>query len=319
MKYIRHTTDFEISEDTAVSLGKFDGIHKGHKCLLKYLDEQKKKGLKTAVFTFDTPPNWRLYAPQEGKLLTTNGEKAQIFAEHGIDYLIECPFTPEIMRMEAEAFVELIVRRLHIKSFAVGTDFRFGHNRQGDHVLLQKLSGRLGFTLYVADKCRADGREISSTFIREELLAGRLIKANRLLGYPYFVQGTVVHGKEIGGPLLGIPTLNLIAPKEKLLPPFGVYLTRTAVYGEPGTEGVLFGGITNVGCKPTVEGENPVGVETHLLEFDRRIYGKKIRVEFLDSVRPEKKFRSLDELREQMERDVAYAKERWDNGRLYGA
>ena len=306
MEYIKNTTDFHISENTVVSLGKFDGIHRGHGRLLEYLEEKRKEGLKTVIFTFDIPPGWRLNSPQEGKLLTTNEEKRQLLERHGIDYLVECPFTPEIMRMEPEDFVEQTVRRLHIKSFVVGTDFRFGHNRKGDYRLLQKLAGQYGYDLKVVDKRQEDGRDISSTFIREEILAGRLKKANRLLGYPYFVQGTVVHGNEIGGAKLGIPTANLILPGEKLLPPFGVYVTRTTVCG---IEHGVYGGISNVGCKPTIAGENPVGVETHLLEFGEEIYGKQIWVEFLEKVRDEMRFGSLQELKEQMERDIAYAKE----------
>lgn len=308
MEYIKNTLDFYIPEDTAVSLGKFDGIHKGHRRLLEYLGQKKKEGLKTVIFTFDIPPKWRLNSLQEGKLLTTNEEKAQIFAEYGIDYLVECPFTPEVMQMEAKDFVALAVRRLHIKSLAVGTDFRFGHKRQGDDKLLRELAGQFGYELNVVDKQKEDGRDISSTFIREELLAGRLKRASKLLGYPYFVQGIVVHGNEIGGALLGIPTVNLLPPEEKLLPPFGVYLTKVTIYGH-GAGRAAYHGVTNVGCKPTVEGKNPVGVETHLLGFDGLLYGRRIRVEFLERVRAEMKFGSLGELKRQMCRDIAYAQE----------
>ena len=304
MKYIKNTTDFHIPEDTVVSLGKFDGIHKGHGRLLEYLDIKKKEGLKTVIFTFDIPPGWRLKNMQEGKLLTTNEEKKQLFGQHGIDYLIECPFTPEIMQMEPEAFAERIVTNLHIKSLVVGTDFKFGHNRRGDYRLLEELSGRLGYDLKVVDKLKEDGRDISSTFIREELLAGHLEKANSLLGYHYFVQGTVVHGNEIGGAALGIPTANLVLPQEKLLPPFGVYLTRTTLYGDKES---VYRGISNVGCKPTINGDNPVGVETHLIGFGEQIYGRQIKVEFLEKVRDEMKFGSLEELKRQMQRDIAYA------------
>lgn len=305
MEHIKNTTDFWIPERTAVSFGKFDGIHKGHRLLLNYLDEKKKDGLKTVIFTFDIPPKWRLDGGRDQKLLTTNEERAQFFAECGIDYLVECPFTEELMQMQAEEFVALAVNRLHIKCLAVGTDFRFGHNRSGDDKLLRRLSKTYSYELNVVPKRKENGRDISSTLIRAELLAGRLEMANALLGYPYFVQGVVVHGNEIGGALLGIPTLNLIPPKEKLLPPFGVYLTRTVVY-EDGKNHV-YHGITNVGRKPTIAGHNPVGVETHLLDFDKQIYGWRIKVEFLRQVRGEMRFGSLEELKAQMRKDVEYA------------
>ncbi len=304
MEYIKNTTDFCLREASAVSLGKFDGIHKGHGRLLKYLQEKKKEGLKAVLFTFDIPPGWRLSSPGQ-KVLTTNEERVRLCSEHGIDCLIECPFTDAIRFMEAEDFVEMIVGRLSIKNMVVGKDFRFGHGRKGDYRLLQKLSEKYGYEVEAVDKLKYNGTDISSTFVRDEILAGRLNKANSLLGYPYFTEGTVVHGNKLGGAALGIPTANLVLPKEKLLPPFGVYLTRTVIYGQEDGCGV-YGSVTNVGCKPTIEGENPVGVETHLLGFDKQIYGRKIRVEFLEMVRGEKKFGSLEELKRQMQQDIAY-------------
>lgn len=300
MEYIRNTTDFRIMEETAVSLGKFDGVHKGHGRLMEYLAKKKKDGLKTVIFTFDIPPRQQTGGGRQGGVLTTNEEKRQIFLHHGIDYLVECPFTPEVMRMEPEAFVDWIAKSLCIKSLAVGTDFRFGYNRRGDCSLLQKLSDAYGYDLAVVGKVRRAGRDISSTWIREEIAAGRMESANGLLGYCYFMQGAVVHGKEIGR-TIGVPTANLLLPGEKLLPPSGVYVTRTSIRNCPGQ---AFGGITNVGCKPTVGGANPIGAETHLFGFRGQLYGEEAKVEFLSFVRPEQKFETLDALKQQIQKDI---------------
>lgn len=309
MEYMKHTTDFRIEEKTVVSLGKFDGIHRGHGYLLEYLEEKKKSGLKTVIFTFDIPPKRRILNRREEKVLTTNEEKAQIFEQYGIDYLIECPFTEEFMHMEPEDFIDLIVKRLNIKSLVVGKDFHFGKNRRGDYRMLERFADVFGYEVDAVDKIQEKGREISSTFIREEISAGRIEHANELLGYPYFVQGNVVHGNEIGR-TLNVPTANLIPAEDKLLPPFGVYVTETTVSGR---NGQVYGGITNVGCKPTVSGINPVGVETHLFQFEDQIYGDRIKVEFLAMVRPEQKFQSLEKLKEQMHKDIQYGKRYYAN------
>ena len=300
MEYIKNTTEFSVSEETAVSLGKFDGIHKGHVRLLEYLKEKKRLGQKSVVFTFDIPPRQIVGAWEQSKILTTNEEKMRLFVQNGMDYVIECPFTPEIMHMEAEDFVDMIVRRLHIKSLVVGSDFHFGHNRLGDYQLLRALAGVYGYDVKVVDKVQENGRDISSTLVREEILAGRIESANKLLGYPYFVQGKVVHGNEMGR-LFGTPTANLLPPDEKLLPPYGVYVTRTSISGRGDK---VYGGITNVGCKPTIQGSNPVGVETHLFDFDEWIYDREIKVEFLKRVRQEQKFDSLEQLKLQMNKDI---------------
>ncbi len=300
MEYIKNTTEFSVSEETAVSLGKFDGIHKGHVRLLEYLKEKKRLGQKSVVFTFDIPPRQIVGAWEQSKILTTNEEKMRLFEQNGMDYVIECPFTPEIMHMEAEDFVDMIVRRLHIKSLVVGSDFHFGHNRLGDYQLLRALAGVYGYDVKVVDKVQENGRDISSTLVREEILAGRIESANKLLGYPYFVQGKVVHGNEMGR-LFGAPTANLLPPDEKLLPPYGVYVTRTSISGRGDK---VYGGITNVGCKPTIQGSNPVGVETHLFDFDEWIYDREIKVEFLKRVRQEQKFDSLEQLKLQMNKDI---------------
>ncbi len=298
MKYIRNTVDFQIEEDTVISLGKFDGIHRGHELLMERLAEKKREGLKAAIFTFDIPPR-RNVQHVEAKVLTTNEEKMHIFEEMGIDYLIECPFTEEVMHMEPEDFILMLVERLHVKCIVAGEDFRFGHNRRGDYRMLQEYAGKLGYEALILKKMKEDARDISSTFVREEIAAGNIEKANHLLGYRYFVKGMVKHGNQIGR-TIGIPTINLIPPEEKLLPPFGVYVSEVAIGEE------RYQGVTNVGCKPTIEGNNPVGVETYLLDFHENVYDRIVTVEFISKIRAEHKFENIEALKEQMENDIAY-------------
>lgn len=300
MKYIKDTVDFNIEENTVLSLGKFDGVHRGHDLLLENLFQKKKEGLSAAIFTFNIPPRQNVeHAMQH--VLTTNEEKMHLLEQLGVDYLIECPFTREIMCMEAQDFVRKIVRELHVKCFVVGDDFHFGHNRCGDYHMLRDMAEELGYEVIVVKKIKEDERDISSTFVREEVELGHIEKANHLLGYPYFVCGKVEHGKEIGR-TIGIPTINLLPPKEKLLPPFGVYVSKVLIDGKE------YHGVTNVGRKPTIVGENPVGVETHILDVAQDLYGKEVKVEFLKFVRPEQKFDSVESLKNQMQQDVATAK-----------
>lgn len=300
MKYIKDIKDFFITEPTVISLGKFDGIHRGHELLMEQLFAKKEEGLATVIFTFDIPPRKNV-EQVETKVLTTNQEKLHIFERMGIDYLIECPFTKEIMCMEPEAFIQMLTEKFHVKCIVSGDDFHFGHNRRGDYRMLQQCAVRYGYEALVVKKAQEDGRDISSTFVRERIAEGDIEKANHLLGYRYFVEDVVSHGKKLGR-TLGIPTINQIPPKEKLLPPFGVYITEVFVDGES------YYGVTNVGRKPTIEGENPVGVETHLLDFSNDVYGKKATVEFISRVREERKFSSVEALKAQMMNDIAFAR-----------
>lgn len=300
MEYIRETTEVQITEPTVISLGKFDGLHMGHKLLVEHMMKKKREGLKTVMFTFDIPPK-EIVNKEQQRVLTTNKEKEYIFAQTGIDYLIEYPFTEEVRAMEPEAFVRLLAERLNVKCIVAGKDFHFGHNRSGNYETLQKFGPVYGFETIIVEKRQYEDRDISSTFIREELLAGNLEKANMLLGYEYFVKGVVVHGRQLGRKL-GIPTVNLIPDEEKLLPPFGVYVSRVVADGQ------VYGGITNVGRKPTIEGDNPVGVETHIFDYEEDVYGREIQVQFLAYLRNEKKFDSIEELKGQMTKDIEKGK-----------
>ncbi len=300
MKYIKNTTDFFIEENTVLSLGKFDGIHRGHELLLEHMARKKGEGLLGAIFTFDIPPR-RNVEHVEAKVLTTNEEKMHIFEQLGIDYLIECPFTREIMCMEAEEFIRKIVTQLHVKCIVVGEDFHFGHNRRGDYHMLSEYAMQYGYEVIVVKKMQEDARDISSTFVREEIMKGNIEKANHLLGYRYFVTSVVTHGNQIGR-TIGTPTINQIPPEEKLLPPNGVYITEVYIDEQK------YRGVTNVGCKPTVGEKNPIGVETHLLDFAGDVYDKLVTVEFLSRVREERKFSSVEELKSQMQNDIAFGR-----------
>lgn len=302
MEYIRRTTEFHIDEPCALSLGKFDGIHKGHDLLLEHMKHRKQEGLAAVLFTFDIPPRPdRLGRVQ--KVLTTNEEKVAICERHGLDYLVECPFTPEIMGMEPEAFIEMLVRSMDVKCIVAGTDFHFGHNRRGDHYLLAQYAEHYGYELVVVDKVRYEGEDISSSRIRTEVEAGNMERASVLLGYDYFVAGRVVHGNHLGSSVLGIPTVNVIPAENKLLPPFGVYVCRVMLGDK------VYGGIANVGCKPTIEGDNPVAVEAHIFDFAEDVYGEQLEISFLSRVRPERRFASVELLKRQMEEDVRYGRE----------
>lgn len=300
MKYIKNTLEFKITEPSVITLGKFDGLHRGHDLLMEnLLKKSRENGYRSIVFTFDIPPSQNVKRV-ESQVITTNEEKYEIFEKTGIDYLIECPFTKEVMCMEPEKFIAWIVRALCVKCIVVGEDFHFGHNRGGDYKLLQKNASKYGYEVVVLSKIKEDGRDISSTFIREEIMQGNIEKANHLLGYEFFLKSKVVHGKKIGR-TIGIPTINMVLPKEKLLPPNGVYITRVVI-GD-----TIYKGVTNVGCKPTIEGFHPIGVETHIIDFGQNLYDEIITIEFLQFVRAEMKFTTIDELKAQMNRDITKA------------
>lgn len=293
--------DFSISEISAVTLGKFDGIHKGHQKLMRMILEKRKQGLKSVVFTFGQMPGTVLCG--KGRTILTGAERRKHLEGLGIDYMVECPFVPEIIQMEPEAFVEkILVGQLHAKYIAVGPDFRFGHNRKGSVKLLKQLAPVFGYEVEVFEKECLEDKVISSTYVRYMLQNGEMETVENLLGYPYYVSGTVVHGHAIGRKL-GIPTLNLIPDDEKMLPPNGVYLTKT-VFGQ---EEHL--GITNVGVKPTISGEELKGIETHLFDYEGDLYGREVTVVFYAFERPERRFESLEDLKKQLREDVVWGKQ----------
>ena len=293
MRLITGTTAFETTEATAISLGKFEGLHVGHQLLVNRILKKQEEGLKALIFTFDFGERSTLLLPEE---------RRNLLEKWGVDYLIECPFVESIAHMEAEDFVrEILVNRLHAKSIVVGKDFHFGYKRGGDASLLLWLQKKYGFQVEVVEKEQYKGRDISSTYVKEALEAGDMELVNDLLGYRYFISGEVLHGRRIGR-TLGMPTTNLVPSTKKLLPPNGVYLSRTRI-GEQ-----AYYGVTNIGYKPTI-GETFRGVETYLFDFDGDLYGENIDVELWKFKRPEMKFDSVEHLKNQMQADIAFGKE----------
>ncbi len=300
MKIINDTLDFSIPENSAVTLGKFDGIHKGHQKLMKMILAKKTQGLKSVVFTFGQMPGTVFYG--KGRTILTRTERQQHLEAMGIDYMVECPFVPEIIQMEPENFIkDILVGQLHVKYIAVGPDFRFGHNRKGSCSLLKKLAPVYGYEVEVFEKECLDDKVISSTYVRHMLETGEMETVRRLLGYPYYLSGTVVHGHAIGRKL-GIPTINLIPDDEKMLPPNGVYLTKTIFDQKE------YFGITNIGVKPTISGEEVKGIETHLFDFEGDLYDRDLTVEFYAYSREERRFESLEDLKKQLVIDADWGR-----------
>ena len=302
MLYLTSINDYAAGQPAAVTVGKFDGVHLGHKLLTERLCRQKEKGMVTVAVTFDIQPLWLTENRKDVKLIITPAEKRHMLAEAGVDVLLELPFDDTFMHMSPEAFIRMLKERLDMEYMVVGSDFKFGYRGAGDIGQLKDLSVMHHFALEVVEKKQCNKRDISSTYIREEIAAGHIKNAARLLGYPYYIYGEIVHGNRIGSTKLDFPTINMIPSSEKLLPPNGVYITEVSV------EGRIYKGVTNVGIRPTIaEHTKTVGVETHILDFRADIYEKHAKVVFLDFIRQERAFASLDALREQIASDVKTA------------
>ena len=307
MEIISQTTEFTIKERTAIAIGKFDGIHKGHQRLLQEIFEAKS--LKAAVFTFDPSPTFFLKGSSIRELMTKEEKRAQ-FAGMGVDYLVEYPFNRESASVLPEDYVnQFLVKKMHAALIAAGEDVTFGYRGAGDAKLLRKLAKEKGIEVSIIPKLSYNGREISSTYVREAVQEGNMELAALLMGQPFFVQGIVAHGNQIGR-TIGMPTVNVHPDKTKLMPPNGVYCATVHLSpdGEDGRSGRVFRGVTNVGFKPTVQQDKRLGVETFLFDFDEDLYDRKITVFLHHFLRPEMKFDGLAALKEAISGDVSAAK-----------
>lgn len=284
---------------TAVTIGKFDGVHIGHQKLLKKVQAAKEDGCTAVVFTFDRIPGNQAMASTQS-FLTLEEEKQQFMQNFGMDFYVSFPFTKETASMEPEEFVaEVLVKTMHVEKLYVGKDFRFGKDRKGDVELLADLSKRYGFTFEAMEKETYRDEVVSSSRIRDCVLAGKTEEAEAMMHRPYVLSGPVIHGRKLGR-TIGMPTINVALPEGKIRPKSGVYCTRVWV------EEKSFFGITNIGTKPTVQDEPVYGAETYLFDCNEDLYEKEVTIELLHFVREEKKFTSVEELSKQLEQDKQY-------------
>lgn len=286
------------TENTAVALGKFDGIHLGHQLLIKGLLEEQKKGRQALVFTFGDAPN-KILGKGSTKNIYTSEEKAYYFSRFGIDVLLEYPFTKEFAFCMPEDFAaECLVGQLGVSSIYVGEDFHFGRGRSGNVALLKALGNQYNFEIHAVPKKSLHGKIVSSTAIRD-LLENHFHAANEMLGNPYFIYGEVKHGRHLGR-TIGFPTINQQIHEHKLIPAYGVYASRVEI------NGIYYKAISNLGVKPTIEGERKAGLETHILDFSGNLYGKYLKTELLYFIRQEERFADIGSLKEQIQLDIAY-------------
>lgn len=293
MEYTTIDGQFPRLNNCAVTMGKFDGIHRGHRKLIeKILERKEETGAAAAVLAFVS----------DKKTILTKAERRELLEHLGVDVLLECPLDSRLKHMKAENFIrQILVGAFHASFVAVGEDFRFGFERKGTPELLKKSGDRYGFETVVLPKKMDGQRKISSTYIREELNRGSMEKVSALLGCDFYVSGIVEHGRGMGHRTF-FPTANLIPMPEKLMPPNGVYVTVSS-FGQE-----VYPGITNVGYKPTV-GEKFIGVESYLFDCEKNLYGKSCTVQFKKFLRPERKFPSFEALKEQISRDIEKGRE----------
>ena len=283
--------------DTVVALGKFDGLHIGHIRLLQQTaDIAKKTGLYALAYTFRMPGR---------DVLSSDDEKMALLAQYGMDGAHFEDLTGDFMRLSPVQFVEeILIKNWRARHIVVGFNYRFGYNRIGDTALLLQLCEGYGVGLTVIDPVQRGGAAVSSTRVRQAVSDGDMPLAQMLLGRPYALSGEVMPGKRLGREI-GFPTVNLYPDIHLILPQRGVYVTQLLL------DGGRYPAMTNVGLNPTVEHIRRPKVETHLFDFDRELYGQRVRVEFLQKIREEHTFAGVQQLKEQLERDVQVAKWYW--------
>jgi len=289
--------EFHPHIKTVVTLGTFDGVHRGHKILLQQLQAAKEgTGYQTVILTFFPHPRMVLQQSTDFKLLNTMEEKAALLEKSGVDNLIIHPFSLEFSRLTAEEFVkDILVDRLNIAKIIIGHDHRFGRNRTATTADLENMGKEYGFEVEQISAYEVQETPVSSTKVRNALAEGNIELANDYLGYPYFITGTVAHGKKLGR-TIGFPTANIVTESYKLIPAHGVYTASAEI------NGITVYGMLNIGMRPTVDGTSQT-IEVHFFNFDADIYDKDIKLSLHTRLRDEQKFASLDALKQQLAED----------------
>ena len=285
-----------------LTIGNFDGVHKGHLTLFDMVKERAKSiDGQSALMTFDPHPI-KVMKPGNGPpLITLTQQKLELIEDADIDVIFCIPFTKEFASISASEFVQdILVDRIGVKEIVVGYDYTFGQGRKGDIGLLQEMGEASGFIVHVVEPVHVGNELVSSTSIRKLVQDGNLSEAKQLLGRDYQILGTVVRGKNRGGRLLGFPTANLELIDE-LVPKVGVYAVKVVVGGQS------INGVTNIGYNPTF-GKGPFSVETHILDFKEDLLGRRIQVKFVKRLRDERPFGSIKDLADQIGLDVLSAR-----------
>lgn len=286
--------------DNYVALGSFDGLHYGHLSLVrKTVEVAREKNGKSMVFTYKNHPKTIVKPDSVPKLIMDLDTKLEYLEEENVDIVVLRSFTKEFMSMEAENFIKLLCEDYNVKGIVVGFNFRFGHKNLGNVDVLKNLQKKYGYELYIMDPYTYKGNAISSTRIRNCILEGEVKEATNMLSKPYSIKGKVIHGRHIGR-RIGFPTANLEFNEKMVIPGKGVYYTNVKYKDR------VFKGITSVGNNPTVNGKE-LTIETFILNFDEMIYGEELKVYFIEKIRGEMKFDSVDKLVDQIKKDEDFA------------
>lgn len=307
MKIIKKLSDINKEETFALTIGNFDGVHRGHQ---KILNRIKNKcldhNLKLVVITF-VPHPLQLLRPSDNFLVNSYVEKRELLEFVGADYILEMEFTRDFSTQSPEEFLDNnVLTHVGLKYFYLGHDFAFGANKAGNFEFAKDYCAKRNVSIELLDEFKIDKESVSSSIIREYLSKGDIEKANDCLGREFFISGLVIKG-EGRGKQIGFPTANLNYSEKRVIPSRGVYISETIVNGKK------YGSITNIGYNPTFNSGHDIHVETHLLNFSDDIYGNQMRVFFISKIREERKFNSVVELVDQINKDVEIADKYFEN------
>lgn len=304
MKVIRNLNQIKTSlPDLVLTIGNFDGVHLGHLEIIQKIKKiAQEKKLTSAILTFEPHPITFLRPERATDFrISSLAQKLKLFKESKIDFVIVLPFDQKLANISPENFIkDILVKRLNTKHLVIGYDFIFGKNREGNFRLLEQESKNYGFILDEISAVKKENYTCSSTIIRKLISEGNILQANQILGRNFAISGLVCNGQKLASQL-GFPTMNIKLKPNIIKPKFGVYKTEVFI---PFLQ-KRFSSITNFGIKPTIDSKDLVPIfETHIPNFSKELYGKKIIVEFIDFIRPEQKFSSLNDLKNQIQKDI---------------